>query len=127
MNCTPNSVAMFVRNTYGLACVSALIGTPLTVTDLLTDDADGMGPAWAFRGKPLKYPNCGDGLIGMLDADLQQLHPPSAKSSTESWRDIINEVAHPKPKRSFRGERQEDLPGRPDVGHQGAELPGVLR
>lgn len=91
MNCSPNSPAMIVRNTYGLACVSALIGTPLTVTYLRTDDAYGMGPVWAFRGQPLRCPNCGNSMIGMLDADLQQLRPPRAETVYE----VIDDAMRP--------------------------------
>lgn len=92
MNCEPGDIAMVVRNTTGIECVSHMVGTPIEVEILLPSAA---GPAWTFKGPPLRCPTCGNCFIGFLDADLQPLRPGREKADTSGSQPVRSgEVAH---------------------------------
>jgi len=90
MNCSPGDLAMVVRSTSGLSCLTNVIGSPVRVTSLRTRDAFGYGPAWDYEA-PLYCPNCRRRLEFLLDADLQPLRPPPAETVTDIIRELVLE------------------------------------
>lgn len=88
MNCRPNDLAMVVRSTSGLSCLTNVIGSPVRVTSLRTRNAFGYGPAWDY-GAPLRCPKCQRRIDFLLDTDLQPLRPPPLKTVADILREEI--------------------------------------
>lgn len=89
MNCKPNDIAMVVRDTTAIGCVGHMIGTPIETEHLIDT---WMGPAWSFKGPPLRCPGCGSGFVAFFDADLQPLRPGPDKADTSDSQDVRDGV-----------------------------------
>lgn len=92
MNCIAGDLAFIVRDTVGeqlgaMTCVSHVIGTHVRLTHAITGVGD--KPLWAFKGT-IRCPNCRILMLGLFDADLQPIRPPSMTRKTTreiAWSD----------------------------------------
>ncbi len=84
--CNPGDLAMIVRNTAGVVCVEAAIGTPVTV-EYVDHFSVYFGAVWKLK-TPLVC-NCHGGMIDRAnDADLQPIRGKPAEEGAVTWVEI---------------------------------------
>jgi hypothetical protein len=85
MNCQPRDLAIVVRNVMGVGCTEHFIGRPVTVEHMVLTP---LGPGWLCSGFPMSCPQCGFGVFGFLDADLQPLRGERKGDTTDRGVDV---------------------------------------
>ena len=73
-------MARVARNTSGCGCTEASIGMVIYCADPFLSPG---GPAWLLA-KPRNCPNCGWGIFGFLDADLDPIRPPAPERAIDT-------------------------------------------
>lgn len=89
LNCEPGDIAYIVRNTSGTRCIGTLIGTPVEVEHV---ESHSFGAVWHYKGRTLRCRNCGGGIYGLLDADLQ---PMRRTPRAETVYEFIDDAMRP--------------------------------
>jgi hypothetical protein len=85
MNCKPGDTAFVIRNCAGFGCIDSFIGRPIETSSQFNTD---IGPAWAYKGPRLHCPNCGTGVLGFLDADLQPIRGQQQGGTTTTEKPV---------------------------------------